>query len=264
MKKYLSLLKYELKTVLRDPVNLFMCLFPVIVLILSCYVFPLIMESVDPTKGMTLQITMLLLLVIILAFGSFFLAALATFLLLEQKDENTLHTIAVTPLGTSGYLKFKMTYIYIVSVIGIIAILLGTKLIAGDKYAIGGKSLFDNINAFHILSFAVINGLFTPALGMLQAAFAKNKVEGFAFIKGTGILALIPALMILEAFQGGLQYVLGIFPNFWAIKGMVLELMPYEHGANLSFPFYLLIGGVYNILLLVLAYRYFVKRAQYE
>lgn len=70
MKKYLSLLKYELKPVLRDPVNLFMCLFPVIVLILSCYVFPLIMESVDPTKGMTLQITMLLLLVIILAFGS--------------------------------------------------------------------------------------------------------------------------------------------------------------------------------------------------
>ena len=263
MKKYLSLLKYELKTVLRDPVNLFMCLFPVIVLILSCYVFPLIMESVDPTKGMTLQITMLLLLVIILAFDPFFLRLwLLSFA--EQKDENTLHTIAVTPLGTSGYLKFKMTYIYIVSVIGIIAILLGTKLIAGDKYAIGGKSLFDNINAFHILSFAVINGLFTPALGMLQAAFAKNKVEGFAFIKGTGILALIPALMILEAFQGGLQYVLGIFPNFWAIKGMVLELMPYEHGANLSFPFHLLIGGVYNIFLLVLAYRYFVKRAQYE
>lgn len=47
-------------------------------------------------------------------------------------------------------------------------------------------------------------------------------------MKGTGIVALVPALMILETFQGGLQYVLGIFPNFWAVKGMLLELMPVQ------------------------------------
>ncbi|HHX71952.1 MAG TPA: hypothetical protein GX701_03370 [Clostridiales bacterium] len=156
-----------------------------------------------------------------------------------------------------------MAYIYFMSVVGIIVILLETKLIAGEKYTVWGVSLFDNIGIFHMVSFAMINGIITPALGLLQGAFAKNKVEGFAFIKGTGILALIPALMILEAFQGGMQYVLGIFPNFWAIRGMLLELMPMENGANLSYPLYLLIGGVYNLILLIVAYRLFLKKAQY-
>jgi fluoroquinolone transport system permease protein len=247
----------------RDPVNIYMCLFPILVLALSSFVFPMILEAIDPMQKTVLKITMLLLLVVILALGSFFLAAMATFLLLEHKDEHTLNTIAVTPVGTSGYLKFKMAYIYFMSVVGIIVILLGTKLIAGEKYTVWGVSLFDNISIFHMVSFAIVNGIITPALGLLQGAFAKNKVEGFAFIKGTGILALIPALMILEAFQEGMQYVLGIFPNFWAIRGMLLELMPMENGANLSYPLYLLIGGVYNLILLIVAYRLFLKKAQY-
>ena len=115
MSKYLSLLKYEGKTIVRDPMNLYMCLFPIIVLFLSSFVFPMIFESIDPTQAAALKMTMLLLLVIILAFGSFFLAAMTTFLLLEHKDEHTLNTIAVTPVGTSGYLKFKIAYILDVS-----------------------------------------------------------------------------------------------------------------------------------------------------
>jgi fluoroquinolone transport system permease protein len=263
MGKYISLLKYEAKTIIRDPINLYMLLFPVIVLGLSSFVFPMIFESIDATNGTALKITMLLLLVIILAFGSFFLAAMATFLLLDHKDEHTLNTIAVTPVGASGYVIFKMAYIYLMSVIGNIVILLGTKLIAGDRYIVSGMSLFDNIGISHIVSFAVVNGIFTPAMGLLQGAFARNKVEGFAFIKGTGILVMIPALMVLDAFQGGLQYVLGIFPNFWAIKGMLLKFMPIENSANLSYPIYLLIGGAFNIILLAAAYRLFIKKTQY-
>ena len=79
MSKYLSLLKYEAKTIIRDPINLYMCLFPVIMLFLSIYIFPMIFETIDPMQGTMLKITMLLLLVVILAFGSFFLAAMATF-----------------------------------------------------------------------------------------------------------------------------------------------------------------------------------------
>ena len=112
-------------------------------LFLSAYVFPMTFTSVDMLRGTMLKLAMLLLLVAILAFGSFFLAALATFLLLEQKDEHTLHTIAVTPVGAAGYLKFKMTYIYVMSVVGNI-VLLGTKLLVGQH---GPRhALFDNIN----------------------------------------------------------------------------------------------------------------------
>jgi len=47
----------------------------------------MIFESIDPMQETTLKLTMILLLVVILAFGSFFLAAMATFLLLERKRQ---------------------------------------------------------------------------------------------------------------------------------------------------------------------------------
>jgi len=263
MNKYLSLLKYELRTIAREPINLYLCLFPVILLILSSFVFPLIFTAIDPLQETMLKVMMLFLLVILLSFGAFFLGAMATFLLLEQKDENTIHSIAVTPVGASGYLKFKMTYIYVLSVLGNMIILMGTKLLAGDKYTIMGISLFGRLCFVDVVLFSLVNGLLVPALGLLQSAFARNKVEGFAFIKGTGMLALVPVLMVLDTFQGSLQYLLGIFPNFWVIRGMLVKLMPIEYGANLGYPAYLLIGALYNGLLLVLSYRFFLKKVQY-
>lgn len=263
MKKYLSLLKYESKTIIRDSMNLYMCLFPIVMLILSSVVFPVIFESMDHTNEAAIRITMLILLVVIVAMGSYFLAAMATFLLIEHKDECTLNTIAVTPLGTSGYIRFKMSYVYIMSAISTVIVFLGTKIIAGDKYVIAGMSLFDNIGVGHIVAFALADGLFAPALALFQGALAKNKVEGFAYIKGTGVLALIPVILILDTFQGGLQYVLGIFPNFWAVKGIMLKLFPVENSANLSYPMYLMIGAAYNIIVLIVAYRFFQKKAEY-
>ena len=263
MKKYLSLLMYEVKTIIRDPINLYMCFFPIIILFLSTFVFPKIFQSVDPLKSTTMQFTVLFLLIIILAFGGFVLAAMATFLLIENKDERTLNTIAVTPIGVSGYIKFKMIYIYIMTVISTIIIVLGTKLIAGDKYVIGNISLFDNISFTEIICFALVSSLFVPALALFQGAIAKNKVEGFAYVKGSGIFAIIPVLLILEDFQGGLQYMLGVLPNFWALKGIMLELCPVKNNANLTYPIYLLIGVVYNMIILIFAYRVFLKKAEY-
>ncbi len=263
MKKYLYLLRYEAKTIFRDPMNLYMCFFPIIVLLLSSFAFPLIFESIDPEKGTTLKITMLLLIIIILSFGSFFLAAMTTFLLLDHKDEYTLNSIAVTPLGASGYIKFKMTYVYIMTVISTTIVLVGTKLLAGKHYVIGGVSLFDNIGIMHIISFAIVSSLFVPTLALFQGAFAKNKVEGFAFIKGMGMIALLPAILILEAFQDGLQFIIGIIPGFWAIKGIILELYPTSSSANLSYPLYLTIGALYNIVILIAMYKLFLKKTQY-
>lgn len=263
MGKYLYLLKYEAKTIVRTPINLFMCLFPVIILMLSAFVFPLIFQSMNPADEAALRMTMLLLLIIVLTTGGYFLAAMATFLLLEHKDENTLKTIAVTPAGASGYVRFKMIYVYIMAVIGIVLILLGTKLIAGDKYSVGGISLFENVSVLEMLSFAAVSALMIPALALFQGAFAKNKVEGFAYIKGTGIIALVPVVLILEVFQGGLQYVLGIFPNFWAVKGIMLLFFPIQNSANLSYPIYLLIGAVYSMIMIYTAYRMFLKKTEY-
>jgi len=206
---------------------------------------------------------MLILVLVILIFANFFLAAMATFLLLEQKDENTFNTLAVTPLGITGYLKFKLTYIYVMSLFCNLIVVYGTKLLAGDKYVIGNINLLDNISFGKIFTFSLVNGLFVLSLTLIQASLAKNKVEGFAFIKGTGILAILPMLIVLDTFQGSLQYLLGIFPNFWHIKGIIQVIFPISSKANLSYPMYIIIGILYNIILLLSSYYLFNKKVQY-
>ena len=111
MGKYLYLLKYELKTIVRDPLSLYMCSFPVILLILATAVFPLIFRSMDVANDAALRVTMLIVLLVVLTLGSFFLSFLTALLLVENKDEHTLATIAVTPVGTSGYVRYFRTHI---------------------------------------------------------------------------------------------------------------------------------------------------------
>ena len=107
MKKYFFLFQYEMKTIARDPMNLYMCCFPLILLILSTVIFPLVFRSIGEQKQATLQVTMLVFLVIMLTLGTFFLSTLTALMLVENKDEHTLNTIAVTPVGTSGYLRLR-------------------------------------------------------------------------------------------------------------------------------------------------------------
>ena len=263
MRKYLFLLKYESRTILRDPINLFMTVFPLLMLGLSSFVFPQALQSMGLLQALTMKTALLIAIVMLLTMGSFFVGGMATFLLLDHKDEHTLHTIAATPIGLSGYLKFKLTYIYLLTVLSCLIVLLGTKWLAGAAYKIGNAGLFDKLGFWHVITFSLSSSLFAPALALTQAAFAKNKVEGFAWIKGAGIIALVPVLLLLPAFSGGLQYALGVFPNFWAAKGILQVLYPLDSPANASYGVYLAAGTAYNLLILHASFRFFLKKQQY-
>ncbi len=263
MRKYLFLLKYESKTILRDPINLFLCIFPLLLLGLSAFVFPRVLRSAGLIQGIALQTALPMAIIIFLTMGGFLVGAMSTFLLLDHKDEHTLHTIAATPIGLSGYLKFKLTYIYLLTVLSCLIVLLGTKWLAGDVYQIGGARLFDKIGFWQVITFSLSSSLFAPALSLTQAAFAKNKVEGFAWIKGAGIVAMVPVLLLFPAFSGSLQYALGIFPNFWAAKGLLQVLSPLDSPVNLSYGLYVAAGTIYNLLILYASFRFFLKKQQY-
>ena len=262
MKKYLSLMKYEWKTIIRDPLQIFLMLFPFLMLLLTVYLFPSILSGMSDVTSDAYRVVMLLLLIILLAMDTFMVGALGSFLLLEHKDEKTMNTIGVTPIGTSGYLMFKAVYLYIIAALSMAIVLFGTKWFAADEFIIGGVSLFENLSTWHILAFCLVSGLFSPALSLFEASLARNKVEGFALVKGMAILALVPMLMLLSTFSGGLQYALGIFPNFWGIKAMILQLYPMG-SANLSFALYMVIGAAYNLLIMMASYKLFLKRVQF-
>lgn len=263
MNKYARLFRFEFKGILRDPISLLMLGFPAVLLLLSCFVFPRLKDSLPPMEALTAQGVTLLMVMMVSAFCGVIFGAMATFMLLDHKDEHTLHTIAATPLGLPGYLLFKMGYVFLAAALSVFLVLTGTKLLAADAYQLMGERLFDRLSIGQILLFSVVSGLTAPALALLLGGLARNKVEGFAWIKGTGLLALLPMLLLLPAFSGAKQYILGVFPNFWAAKGLVTQLLADRDPANLGYGLYMLIGAAYSLLVLAAAFRLFLKKQQY-
>ena len=263
MNKYGRLLRYELKGILRDPITLMMLGFPVMLLALSCFVFPRVIAGLPPMEAYAARTVSLLMVLFISAFGGIMAGSMAVFQLLDHKDEHTLHTIAATPLGLSGYLLFKMAYVLLLSVLSVFLVLQGTKWLAADAYVLMGERLLDRLSTPQILVYSLSSGLLAPVLALLLGGMAKNKVEGFAWIKGSGLLAFIPMLLVLPAFQGARQYILGIFPNFWSAKGLAVLLLKDSDPANLGFGLYMLFGALFSLLLLAASFRLFLRKQQY-
>jgi len=261
MKKYVEMLRYEFKNILRDKMTATLLVYPLLIILLGSYILPLILEEFG--EGGSGQYTASI--VIVIVFGSlapFVTGGLLAFSLLDHKDENTLITIRVTPLSLKGYLTFKATYAYILAVNASFWTIFGTKYLSGDRYTVMGVNVFEGFTFSNIILYALVAGLFAPVFGLIVSGIAKNKIEGFAYLKSTGIFAMLPALVVLNTMQGAKQYFLGIFPTFWPIKGLLMDANLLTHDANLTFTLYLIIGVLYMIGLILLAYKAFERKVQ--
>ena len=262
MKKYFALLSYELKNLSKDKMNVFMIFYPFIMLFLTGFLVPKALQgSNDPNTSMYVLIVLFL---FSLLLGCFVGGILLGFSLLDNKDEKTFNNISVTPASIKGYVIFKSIYSTVLSFISNLIIVLGLKLLARDAYTIAALNinLLDNISTFQIIVFSAVNSLITPALALVIAAMAKNKVEGFMFVKGGGTILMLPILMMLETFKDGKQYILGILPNFWSIKPLYNLALNINSSYNMPFWLYMLIGGIFSILLSIVFYKMFTKKLQ--
>jgi len=264
MKKYVSLLRYEFKTIVKDPMNLFMLVYPPMMLAICAYLLPFILEQTNATNTEAEALTLLIGFAVVLAIGSYLMGALLGFSLLDHKDENTLLNIAVSPITVSGYSMFKLVYSFLFAIIANVIMLGGLKLLASDTYTITYGSmvigLLDPLSYGEIVVFAIVNSLFVTAIAFSIAAFAKNKIEGFAIVKGGGMILFIPILTLLEFFQDGKQYLLGIVPIFWPFKAILNESLRLDHASNIGFWGYMVIGAVLSIALGYVALRHFLKK----
>jgi fluoroquinolone transport system permease protein len=263
MKKYWSLLRYEMKTILKDPMNVFMLVYPIMMLLIAAYALPAILDTVGAGTGGE-AISLLITFSLILALGGFLMGAMLGFSLLDNKDENTLINIAASPIRVSGYAGFKIIYSFALAVIANLIMLGGLKLLASDAYTVTYFTvtvrLLDGLSWLEIIAFSVVSALLVPSIALLIAAVAKNKIEGFAFMKGGGIVIFIPVLSLLEVFQDGKQYLLGIVPIFWPLKAILNDALHLTNDANAPFWVYMLVGAVYAIALGGLALRGFLKK----
>lgn len=261
MFKYLRLLKYELKNILSDSMSKVMLIYPIFIIIVGAYFLPILLERFgDDTPGT--QVAALVMIIFFASIAPFITAAMLGFNLLDNRDDNTIDTIRVTPISLRGYITFKSIYAYILSVNASFFVMFGTKHLSGDGYTVMGINLFDNFTAGWIFIYAVVAGLFTPLFGLLLSAFAKNKIEGFAFMKASGMIIIVPALAVIETMQDAKQYFLGIIPIFWPVKGLMTSADLLVHSSNLDVWLYMVIGILYMIVLIIIFYKIFDRKLQ--
>ncbi len=264
MSKYISLLRYELKNSIKDRMNLFLMAYPFFMLFTTGFIIPEILKgNVNPLVS---SYTNIILLLMNITVGSMMGGFLLGFSFIENKDEKTFNSIAVTPASIKGYVVFKSIYCTALSFVGNLIILFGLMLIARDKLTVFEQttavSIFDVIKAYHILAISATNSLLTPALAMVICSAAKNKVEAFVFIKAGGVVMLLPILMTLPFFDGATQYILAPLPHFWSAKAMYNLASLNTNAANLNFWLYNIIGAVYTVGITILAYISFNRKLQ--
>ena len=261
MYKYLEMLKYELKNIIRDKMTLMMLLYPLLIISIGSYILPTLIDNYGETESGQ-EMATLIIIIILANIGPFITAAMLGFNLINHRDENTLDTIRVTPLSLKGYVLFKTIYAYIISANASFWALYGVKLLSGDNYTFYGINLWDQFTLGNILIFALVAALFTPVFAMILASLSKNKIEGFAYMKTTGMLTILPAVLVLDTMQDYKQYFIGFLPTFWPMKGLLSQAELLVHAHNISYGAYMLIGIVYALFLTVLAFRWFDHQVQ--
>ncbi len=265
MKKYWGLLKYEFKTMLKDSMNSIMLFFPFIMLFICGFLLPAILEKTAGGNENATTITLLIGFVMALSMGSYIMGALLGFSLLENKDENTLQNIAASPITVSGYASFKIVYTYVMAIFSNLIMVGGLKLLASDAYEVvyGGVTirLLDQLSWGNVVVFTLVSSLIVPTIALVIASIAKNKIEGFAFMKSGGLLIMIPMLALLNVFKDGKQYILGFTPNFWVIKPLLNQVLASNETSDLPYWAYMVIGAGYMIMLGAITLKLFLKRA---
>lgn len=165
------------------------------------------------------------------------------FQLLEEKEQGVFKAIAVTQLNQNAYLFYRfLLFIVLSALLGFIC------------HALLGLV---QVNHFYLMLVLALASLQVPLQALMISSLAKNSIEGFAVMKGTGFMLLVP-LLVTHFFPDVLwSWAAAVFPYFWVIK-----MYHYLVAENFT-AFYvcLLAGSCYQLLLIGLLKRFYCRAA---
>jgi fluoroquinolone transport system permease protein len=240
-----TVLKSELRNITRDKMYIFFFIFPVIMGLIGYFLIPYIKDNVAPGNPAPQIVAMFLILMTGYIFG-----AITGFTILDDKDDNVLMSLKITPISVRFYVILKLIMSYIFGFIATLLLVVVTDFLPGASF-------------FSLLLISAIGALQGPGLALIVNSFSKNKVEGFVIMKLSGLLLMVPVLAFF--IQGWEEIFLIITPGFWPgrmihIEMMDIGMLPYVE-TNFTFIVYFIVGVVYNMGFLTLLMKLHNKKA---
>ncbi|HSH04814.1 MAG TPA: hypothetical protein VLL52_20040 [Anaerolineae bacterium] len=140
--------------------------------------------------------------------GGLIVGTVFGFVLIDEKDNNTLQAMLVTPVPLRSYLWYRA---------GVPALLAFVFIMASVWFV--NLAL---LPWWQMVLVAMAGSLTAPMVTLFYALLANNKVEGFAYSKFMGIagMTILGGWFVAEPYQ----WLLGIFPPFLVCKAYWLAL----------------------------------------
>jgi fluoroquinolone transport system permease protein len=159
------------------------------------------------------------------------------FLLLDQRDDETLTALLVTPLSLGDYLRYRM-----------LASLVLSSALSCVTVPLAGLAATTSVQ---LVVTSVVAAPLAPIYALFLATSAANKVQGFALVKVAGIVFVpcIVAYFVPTPWQNAF----GLVPHYWAMRVYWL----FDAGATQAAFVHASIGLAWQASLLVLLARRF-------
>ena len=160
------------------------------------------------------------------------------FLLLDQRDDQTLTALMVTPLSLGDYLRYRLSGLMLLSA-----------MFVALMVPLAGLS---ETTALQVVA-AITAAPLAPIYALFLGTFAANKVQGFALAKAVGVV-LVPCIVSYFV-PGPWQSAFGVVPHYWALKVFWL----FDEGATAWALVHAIIGLAWQAVLLMLLVRHFSR-----
>jgi fluoroquinolone transport system permease protein len=196
-----ALLRTDLRKLARDPVLLVGALLPIVLAVVLRVAVPaleLTLAAVPFDLGPHRTT---------IAAGAMVISVMMSgwivgFMLLEERTQQMLPALGVTPLTRRGFLLWRLS-------LPIAIALLGGLLLVG----LGRTGMADVGRA---LAAVALLAAWAPGFALMLVAFADNEVEGLALAKFGGLVSMLPLVTLYV--DGPWVWVAGMLPPFWAVQ----------------------------------------------
>lgn len=197
-----SLLPIDLRNIRRDPLLRWVVLAPWLFALLLRVGLPWLTTQIQTHAQFDLRPYHPLIL------SNFFMLApsisgmIVGFLLLDERDEGTLTSYAVSPLALRGYLLYRL---FLPTFLGFVTTLLSYPLLQAPP-----------IPCFVVIAISAVSALTAPYLALFLAAFASDKVAGLALTKLNNAILMLP--VVAYFLPSRIQDFVGMIPVYWPMK----------------------------------------------
>lgn len=237
MKRVLALALNDTRNFVRDPLLMMMLVFPPLLALGARFGVPALRSVLMP--GFDLLPYYPVFVVLVALIMPYIFGIMQAFMLLDERDDDVLVAIRTSPMPLGTFVGFRVAT---TTLFGLLLVILMVPVMG-----------LSDISTANLILVAISAAPIGPLFALFVNLLANNKVAGFAVVKGTGFLLLIPVIALF--IPAPWHLFMGAVPLYWPVMAFAQA----TGAANGVLPVWALalVGVLYQGALTVLVFGRF-------